>query len=134
MVSPDDHHRHHLASRSCFNDGRLLARVASSSRFFHSHSCFEVKHRVETPLTTESWGDWKGGDGNPASGWKVCAAPEPRDLVWQNVKKPLGQTQLHHSLGLAVTIFCLLFWSVPVTIIQAWANVGTLSRWIPAVV
>lgn len=68
------------------------------------------------------------------SGWKVCAAPEPRDLVWQNVKKPLRQTQLHHNLGLAATIFCLLFWSVPVTIIQAWANVGTLSRWIPAVV
>ena len=67
-------------------------------------------------------------------GWKVCAAPEPRDLVWQNVKKPLRQTQLHHNLGLAATIFCLLFWSVPVTIIQAWANVGTLSRWIPAVV
>ena len=67
-------------------------------------------------------------------GWRVSAAPEPRDLVWKNMKKPLAQTQLHHKIGLSATIICLLFWSVPVTLIQAWANVGTLSRWIPAVV
>lgn len=68
------------------------------------------------------------------TGWRVSAAPEPRDLVWQNVKKPLAQTQLHHNIGLAATIFCLLFWSAPVTLIQAWANVGNLAKWIPMVV
>ncbi|CAJ1365089.1 unnamed protein product [Effrenium voratum] len=68
-----------------------------------------------------------------APGWQVCAAPEPRDLVWQNVTRPLAQTKLHHRLGMAATVLCMLFWSVPVTLIQAWANIGTLSRWFPAV-
>ena len=64
----------------------------------------------------------------------MSGAPEPRDLVWRNVKKPLRLTEMHHKAGLALSILGILFWSVPVTLIQAWANIGTLSRWIPAVV
>ena len=50
------------------------------------------------------------------------------------MKKPLALTEVNHKIGLAVSIVCMLFWSVPVAFIQAWANIGTLSRWIPAVV
>ena len=67
------------------------------------------------------------------SGWRVCEAPEPRDLIWTNVVKPRGMTELHQKIGLAATVVCVLFWSVPVTLIQAWANVESLSKWFPAV-
>ena len=67
------------------------------------------------------------------SGWRVSEAPEPRDLIWSNVVKPRGMTELHQKIGLAATVVCVLFWSVPVTLIQAWANVESLSKWVPAV-
>lgn len=67
------------------------------------------------------------------SGWQVREAPEPRDLIWSNVLKPRGMTELHQKIGLAATVVCVLFWSVPVTLIQAWANVESLSKWFPAV-
>ena len=67
------------------------------------------------------------------SGWRVCEAPEPRDLIWSNVVKPRGMTELHQKIGLAASVVCVLFWSVPVTLIQAWANVESLSQWVPAV-
>lgn len=58
----------------------------------------------------------------------VCIAPEPRDLQWKNVSidKDIGATRefvanIFLSLG-------LLLWSIPLTLIQAWAKVDNVAR------
>jgi len=58
----------------------------------------------------------------------VCIAPEPRDLKWKNVSidKDIGATRefvanIFLSLG-------LLLWSIPLTLIQAWAKVDNVAR------
>lgn len=58
----------------------------------------------------------------------VCIAPESRDLKWKNVSidKDIGATRefianIFLSLG-------LLLWSIPLTLIQAWAKVDNVAR------
>lgn len=58
----------------------------------------------------------------------VCVAPESRDLKWKNVSidKDIGATRefianIFLSLG-------LLLWSIPLTLIQAWAKVDNVAR------
>eukprot|EP00986_Skeletonema_menzelii_P015870 scaffold12865_cov152-Skeletonema_menzelii.AAC.7 len=58
----------------------------------------------------------------------VCIAPEPRDLKWKNasIDKDIGATRefvanIFLSLG-------LLLWSIPLTLIQAWAKVDNVAR------
>jgi len=65
--------------------------------------------------------------------WQVWAAPEPRDIIWENVHKPLPQVRLRHTLALFACGFGLIFWSVPVTLIQGWAQVGNLQSRFPFV-
>merc|ERR1712194_655088 len=57
----------------------------------------------------------------------VSVAPEPRDQVWQNVPidKDIGSSRTFVAnvlLGLGV-----LLWSIPLTLIQAWAKVETVA-------
>lgn len=58
----------------------------------------------------------------------VCIAPEPRDLKWKNapIDKDIGATRefianIFLSLG-------ILLWSIPLTLIQAWAKVDNVAR------
>lgn len=58
----------------------------------------------------------------------VCIAPEPRDLKWKNasIDKDIGATRefvanIFLSLG-------LLLWSIPLTLIQAWAKADNVAR------
>ncbi len=58
---------------------------------------------------------------------EVSIAPEPRDLVWQNVQidRDIGNSRAFIAdvfLGLGV-----LLWSIPLTLIQAWAKVENVA-------
>ena len=57
----------------------------------------------------------------------VSVAPEPRDIVWQNVQidRDISAGRAFVSnvlLGLGV-----LLWSIPLTLIQAWAKVENVA-------
>eukprot|EP00933_Yihiella_yeosuensis_P011019 TRINITY_DN11797_c1_g1_i1.p1 TRINITY_DN11797_c1_g1~~TRINITY_DN11797_c1_g1_i1.p1 ORF type:complete len:409 (-),score=45.16 TRINITY_DN11797_c1_g1_i1:72-1298(-) len=67
-------------------------------------------------------------------GWRISAAPEPCDLLMHNVTSPLENVRRRHILALLACMFGVFFWSVPVTLIQAWASINSLQRWLPGVV
>eukprot|EP00439_Symbiodinium_sp_Y106_P049204 s872_g6.t1 len=61
------------------------------------------------------------------SRWEIRTAPEARDVVWSNASTPW---KLSHPRTIVAKVACLvgvLFWSLPVTAIQAWSNVGGWS-------
>ncbi|CAE8602780.1 unnamed protein product, partial [Polarella glacialis] len=97
-----------------------VGRTASSTAFVTLRSIGRSTEAQQVVL---------GHEGN----WRVRGAAEPRDLLWCNVWKPLQQVEMRHSLALVACTFGLLFWSVPVTLIQAWASIGMLKKWFPAV-
>jgi len=68
-----------------------------------------------------------------AGRWVVLGAPEPRDLIWQNVPTPMPQVLLRHALAQAACVAGLIFWSAPVALIQGWAEIGNLQKWFPFV-
>jgi len=54
--------------------------------------------------------------------WKVRAAPEARDVFWPNAAVPLLQTQVRSLVARMLLTFSLIFWSVPVGLIQVWTS------------
>jgi len=66
--------------------------------------------------------------------WQTSPAPEPRDLIWHNVSKPLSQLQFRTVVAETFLVLGVLFWSIPVIWIQSIANVGYLKTQIPSVV
>lgn len=68
-----------------------------------------------------------------AAGWKVVEAPETRDLIWPNVSIPFGQIHSRNRLAVTACFVCFVFWSVPVGLIQTWANIATLQKWWPSI-
>eukprot|EP00928_Gymnodinium_smaydae_P097783 TRINITY_DN8939_c2_g1_i1.p1 TRINITY_DN8939_c2_g1~~TRINITY_DN8939_c2_g1_i1.p1 ORF type:complete len:806 (+),score=185.36 TRINITY_DN8939_c2_g1_i1:40-2457(+) len=54
--------------------------------------------------------------------WRVRAAPEARDVVWENAAVPLAQTRNRSIVAHAGLLCGLVFWSVPVSSIQAWTS------------
>jgi len=58
--------------------------------------------------------------------WRASAAPEPCDIVWANAAVPLHQVDARTSLTRMWLLVGLIFWSMPVTAIQAWTNMENL--------
>jgi hypothetical protein len=54
----------------------------------------------------------------------VKPAPEPRDIVWQNAAKSHGQRFVRQFFVEVALLFGLAFWSVPVSLLQAWCSVA----------
>lgn len=87
----------------------------SSTGFVTFRSLTPVTVTTSVPLTYHQ---------NPM---EVSIAPEPRDLVWQNVPidQDIGSSRAFVAnvlLGLGV-----LLWSIPLTLIQAWAKVENVA-------
>jgi len=58
-------------------------------------------------------------------------APEPRDIVWTNASKPLGQGLVRRFFVEVALLFGVAFWSVPVSLLQAWCSVDRLQKLLP---
>jgi hypothetical protein len=58
---------------------------------------------------------------------EVSVAPEPRDLVWQNVQIDRDIIASREFVANVLLGFGVLFWSIPLTLIQAWAKVETVA-------
>ncbi|CAM9490245.1 unnamed protein product [Chrysoparadoxa australica] len=63
--------------------------------------------------------------------FEVRAAPEARDLLWNNVTKHVLQIETRKNLMNAIVLMGIVFWSVVVSTIQALSSVETLSRVFP---
>jgi hypothetical protein len=63
---------------------------------------------------------------------EVKPAPNPRDIVWENVSIPQSQIFLRTSIADGTLIVGALFWSIVVTFIYAISNLETISRAIPS--
>uniref|UniRef100_A0A6T0W2C0 CSC1/OSCA1-like 7TM region domain-containing protein n=1 Tax=Alexandrium monilatum TaxID=311494 RepID=A0A6T0W2C0_9DINO len=69
-------------------------------------------------------------DEDPVLGSELVAsqAPEPRDIVWHNAARPQAQ-RLVRQFFVEVAMFVgLAFWSVPVSLLQAWCSVARLQN------
>jgi len=58
-------------------------------------------------------------------------APEPRDIIWHNAAKPKGQVLVRTFFTEMAVWLGLVFWSVPVTLLQAWCSAERLHRRFP---
>lgn len=72
-------------------------------------------------------------DEDALQGWDLVAtpAPEPRDVVWRNVARKKAQRLVRHFFVELSLLLGLLFWSVPVSLIQVWCSAGRLSQLLP---
>jgi len=65
--------------------------------------------------------------------WRVLRGREPRDMIWRNASVPVEQIE---TRGLAMRVLCvagLLFWSIPVSMIQSVTNAASLEKQLPFV-
>eukprot|EP00612_Vaucheria_litorea_P004970 CAMPEP_0171462576 /NCGR_PEP_ID=MMETSP0945-20130129/6557_1 /TAXON_ID=109269 /ORGANISM="Vaucheria litorea, Strain CCMP2940" /LENGTH=670 /DNA_ID=CAMNT_0011989127 /DNA_START=515 /DNA_END=2527 /DNA_ORIENTATION=- len=58
-------------------------------------------------------------------------APEPNDMIWSNVTRPLGAIRLMTKFSNAFWIIAMLFWAIPVTFTQAIANLEGIRQSLP---
>lgn len=68
-----------------------------------------------------------------APGWDVVDAPETRDLIWRNVSIPLNQLKSRNRAAVAACSVGLVFWTVPVGLIQTWSSIANVEQWLPLV-
>lgn len=61
----------------------------------------------------------------------VQQAPEARDILWGNATVELKWTRVRNIVAVVLCCFMLLFWSVPVSFIQAWSNLASLKERLP---
>jgi len=55
-------------------------------------------------------------------------APEPGDVVWHNVARPQAQRLVRQFFVEVALLWGLAFWSVPVSLLQAWCSVARLQQ------
>jgi hypothetical protein len=58
---------------------------------------------------------------------KVSVAPEPRDIVWQNVQIDRDISAGRAFVANVLLGLGVLLWSIPLTLIQAWAKVENVA-------
>lgn len=66
----------------------------------------------------------------------ASGAPERHDIIWKNAAFGMSQVRLNRLFVKVMMVVGMLFWSVPVTLIQAWASVEKLEklqRWVPQI-
>ncbi len=65
---------------------------------------------------------------------KTCInspAPEPQDVIWRNIAKPLRQVEHRRQLANIAFIVLAIFWALPVTFVQAISSISQLQVYIP---
>ncbi|KAG5191570.1 hypothetical protein JKP88DRAFT_251447 [Tribonema minus] len=68
--------------------------------------------------------------GRPGA-YEVLPAPEPRDVIWENVTTPAAAQKKKKSICNAFWILGILFWAIPVAFTQAVANLQGLKQKLP---
>lgn len=60
-------------------------------------------------------------------------APNPMDIIWENVSIPIRQIKMRSAIGDGVLMVGAVFWSTVVTFIVAVSNVDSIARVIPSI-
>lgn len=62
----------------------------------------------------------------------VLPAPNPKDIIWENVSIPQQQIKMRTSISHGTLVVGALFWSIVVAFISAVSNLESISQEIPA--
>jgi hypothetical protein len=62
----------------------------------------------------------------------VLPAPNPKDIIWENVSIPQQQIKMRTSISDGTLVVGALFWSIVVAFISAVSNLESISQEIPA--
>ena len=60
--------------------------------------------------------------------WITSQAPEPRGVNWKALKVGIFSHQIRSAIIIALTVFLIIFWLIPVTFLQSLANLDTLQQ------
>lgn len=72
-----------------------------------------------------------GGESDGVEKIVVKPAPEAEAIIWENVQLPLDSILQRRFIGRAICVVGLLFWSIPMTSIQALASKNVLNHLLP---
>jgi hypothetical protein len=63
--------------------------------------------------------------------WQVYAAPEPREVIWSNLAKPVLQRALRKAIVYVVVFLIILFFMIPILFISALTTLNNLETLVP---
>jgi hypothetical protein len=63
--------------------------------------------------------------------WQVYAAPEPREVIWSNLAKPVSQRALRKAIVYVVVFLIILFFMIPILFISALTTLNNLETLVP---
>ncbi|OVA15356.1 protein of unknown function DUF221 [Macleaya cordata] len=63
--------------------------------------------------------------------WITELAPEPRDVLWNNLSIPYSRLPIHNIGGFLAASLLTIFFALPVTAVQGIAKFETLKKWFP---
>jgi hypothetical protein len=63
--------------------------------------------------------------------WQVYAAPEPREVIWSNLAKPVSQRALRKAIVYVVVFLIILFFMIPILFISALTTLNNLETLLP---
>lgn len=72
-----------------------------------------------------------GGDSDGVEKVVVNPAPEADAIIWENVQLPLDHILQRRFIGRAICVVGILFWSIPISSIQALASKNVLNELLP---
>ncbi|PIA30026.1 hypothetical protein AQUCO_05700019v1 [Aquilegia coerulea] len=63
--------------------------------------------------------------------WTVVEAPEPRQIIWSNLKMKFYQRQLRQDIVYVIVALTVLFYMIPITFISAFTTLKNLKKILP---
>jgi hypothetical protein len=63
--------------------------------------------------------------------WQVYAAPEPREVIWSNLAKPVLKRALLKAIVYVVVFLIILFFMIPILFISALTTLNNLETLLP---
>ncbi|KAF3784424.1 CSC1-like protein [Nymphaea thermarum] len=63
--------------------------------------------------------------------WITEPAPEPRDVLWNNLAVPYSYLIVHRLLAVVVASVLTIFFAIPVTAVQGIAQLENIKKWFP---
>lgn len=63
--------------------------------------------------------------------WQVFPAPEPREVVWQNLAIPVYQRMVRQGVVYCMVFMTVLFYMIPIALISSFTSLENLIRVLP---
>lgn len=63
--------------------------------------------------------------------WTVTEAPEPRQLIWENLTKKMYERQIRQYAVYGIVFLAVVFYMIPITAVSAFTTLENLRRYLP---